>query len=324
MNDKAFIFQARDNVSAASYSPRKLALIHTGVVAVVGLLVAVLNYLLNIGIGSTAGLSGIGTRTALETAQTVLQLISTVLTPFWAIGFIAAALQYANRGNPTPHTLLTGFRCWGPVLRLLLLQFGLYFLVAMAVSQVGSVLYSLSPASSRLYALMEQLTLEGGDMEQLLSQLDADVLMDVLLGMLPFLLIPMLAVILYLSYRLRFAQYLLMTFPRMGAMLAMAQSFKLTKGNCLRLLKLDLRYWWFYLLEVLVTVLCYGDLLLEVLGVNWGDAGWLASLLFYALALTVQTALYVWKKPQVLTTYALFYKSLLPQPENGDQSAVAA
>ena len=71
------------------------------------------------------------------------------------------------------------------------------------------------------------------------------------------------------------------------------------------------------MLEVVVGVLCYGDLLLAAFGVDWGTTGWLASLLFYALALGVQMGLYVWKKPQVFTSYALFYKILLPrQPEN--------
>lgn len=319
MNYNALISEARADVASASYSPKKLTLIHTGIVAGAGLLVAVLSYLVNIGIGSTGGLSGIGTRAALQTAQTVLQLLSTVLTPFWTMGFVAAALQYADKGNPTPRTLLAGFSAWGPVLRLLLLQALLYFAASMVMVQLGSILYSISPAADKLYALVEQVTVGGmvdaEALAQLMDQMDAQTLLSLLLSVLPYLLLPSLIVVVYLAYRMRFAPYLLMNFPRMGALLAITQSFKLTKGNCFSLLKLDLRFWWFYLLEVLVGMLCYGDLVLAAFGVDWGNIGWLASLLFYILALAVQIGLYVWKKPEVYTSYALFFKSLLPRQE---------
>lgn len=316
------ILEARADVAAASYSPKKLTFLHTGAVAVAGLVVALLSYLLNIGIGDTGGLGGIGPRAALETAQAMLQLLSTVLTPFWTMGFIAAALGYADRGSPTPRTLLSGFSCWGPVLRLLLLQVGIYFAASLLMVQLGSMLYAMSPSINRLYGLLEQLDPAGSmDTESLLlalEQLQAGEMTRILLGMLPYFLIPVGAVALYLSYRMRFASYLLMSLPQMGALLAITQSFRLTKGKCLSLLKLDLRFWWFYLMEVLVGVLCYGDLVLAAFGVDWGNIGWLASLLFYILALLVQIGLYVWKKPEVYTSYALFFKSLLPRQETNN------
>lgn len=323
MDYRALILEARANVAAASYSPKKLTFLHTGVVAAAGLVVAVLSYLLNIGIGETGGLGGIGPRAALETAQTMLQLLSAVLTPFWTMGFLAAALGYADRGSPTPRTLLSGFSCWGPVLRLLLLQMGIYFGVSLLMMQFGSVLYAMSPAVNRFYGLLEQLdptlSMDAESLLLSLEQLEAGELTRIVLGMLPYYLIPVGAAALYLSYRMRFAPYLLMCFPRMGALLAITQSFRLTKGKCVALLKLDLRFWWFYLMEVLVGVLCYGDLVLAAFGVDWGNIGWLASLLFYILALAVQIGLYVWKKPEVYTSYALFFKSLLPRQETNHQ-----
>ena len=315
MNYKELISQAHAKVAAASYSPKKLTLIHTGVISGLGLVTAVLSYVVGMNIDSTGGLGGIGTRAALETVQTLLQLLTTVVTPFWAMGFVAAALHYAHDVTPTPRTLMTGFFRFGPILRLTLLQCIMYFAVGIAMVQLGAFLYTLSPAADRMYGLIDQLGAAGTDTEALvqqLGQMDIGVMNDLLLGMLPFLLVPVLLAGLYLSYRMRFATYLLAQVQGLGAIAAIMGSFRLTKGKLLAMLKLDLRFWWFYALDILVGMLCYGDLLLALLGVHWGSAGTLVSFGFYVLALALQLGLYVWRKPQVMTSYALFFKELLP------------
>ena len=73
MDTKLLINEAKQAVSAASYSPKKLTALHAGISAAVGLLVALLTYLLGSGVGNPTGLGGIGTQAALETAQTILQ-----------------------------------------------------------------------------------------------------------------------------------------------------------------------------------------------------------------------------------------------------------
>lgn len=317
MDYHALISEAQENVSAASYSPKKLTAIHAGVLAGVGLLVAVLSYLLNIGIGEAGGLGGIGTRAALETVQSVLQMASLALTPFWAMGFTRAALLYADRQSPNPQTLMSGFYCWGPVLRLLTLRALLYFAVTMLTLQVGSMLFALSPTADRIADMVMQAgALDADAIIALFETMDTASLFRLTLSILPYFLIPTGIALIYLSYRLRFADFLLMAAPQMGAMAAIAQSFRLTKGHILTIFKMDLRFWWFYVLEVLVTVLSYGDVVMTAFGTNWGSLDWLASLLFYAVALVVQIGLYVWRKPQVVTSYAVLFKYLLPQPED--------
>lgn len=319
MNTKTYIYEAKDAVSAAAYCPKKLTAIHAGIAAGAGLLVALLSYLLSTGIGGTGGLGGIGTRAALETAQSILELAIAILAPFWSLGFVAAALQFARRQQVGPHTLLTGFRCWGPALRLMLLEGLLCFAVILVTMQAGSYLYLLSPFSAPLTALLQQAEALGitnlTAMIDLIAAQDQQVLRSITLSSLIFLGIPPLVVLIPLAYRLRLAQYILVDRPRLGAMFALMLSFKLTKHQCRKLFALDLRFWWFYALEILVQILCYSDLLLPLLGLELGMNGVLASFLFYALALVCQTGLYVWKKPQVLTSYALFFDHLLPTEE---------
>ena len=319
---KDLILEARETVSSASYSPKKLALLHTGITAAASVVVALLTYLLGTGIGETGGLGGISSRAALETAQSILELAVSMLSPFWAMGFVAAALQMARRNDATPSTLLQGFRRWAAVLRLLILQAVMYFGAIIISVQVGSFLYTITPFSNQLNELVSQRVAAGTTdteaMRELLMGLDSQVLMQIFWSMAPFLFLPALIVMVLLSYRLRMAQFLLMERPEFGAVFAVVTSFRLTKKNCLRLFMLDLRFWWFYVLDMVVLVLCYGDLILPLMGVELGMNGVLASFLFYALALVCQIVLYMWQKPQIITSYALFYDDRLPRQEEAE------
>ena len=319
MDTKTLISDAKEAVSSASYCPKKLTALHTGIAAAASLLVALLTYLLSTGIGGTGGLGGIGTRAALETAQSILSLAVNILSPFWALGFVAVAMGLARRqavGNPT---LLAGFRIWWPALRLTALE-GLLFLIVIVVTmQIGTYLYLLSPLSEAATTLIQQIAAvnptDSAALLELTATLDQQTINTIAWSALPFMVIPPLVVLIPLSYRLRLAEFILMDQPQGGAMYAVFLSFRLMKKNCLKLFLLDLRFWWFYALEVLVQVLCYGDVLLPLVGVTLDMNGVLASFLFYALALGCQVGLYVWKKPQIYASYALFYDRLLPQEQ---------
>lgn len=319
MDTKSLVKEAKQAVSAASYSPKKLTALHTGISAAASLLVALLTYLLSTSFGDATGLDGIGTHAVLETAQSLLELALSILAPFWALGFVAAALNLARRQQATPQMLLGGFRRWAPALRMLLLEGVIYFAIAFAAVQLGSFLYMMTPFAAPLNQLLAQLadagTADTAALTQLLLELDHRELMGIFWSMIPFMVLPALVVIIPVSYRLRLAQFILMDQPQVGALFAIVLSFRLMKNNCVKLLRLDLRFWWFYALEVLVQILCYGDLLLPLVGVELGMSGVLASFLFYALALVGQTGLYVWQKPQVFTSYALFYDGLLPKEQ---------
>lgn len=315
IHPQELIFQAKSAVSAAGYSPPKLTLIHTGVTAVAGLAVSLLSYLLSQVMGQAGGLSGLSSQAMLQTAQTVLELAVTVFSPFWAMGFVAAALHLARRQDATPRTLTSGLRRWGPILRLLILEGLIYLAVIMAVAQAGSIVYTLTPLSQPMSDLMEQLlaagTTDPDALTEILMGIDSSQLLSIVLTMLPFVLLPVLAAALYISYRLRFASYVLMDNPHAGAIVSLLASVQLTKGNFWTLLKLDLRYWWFYLLELVIALVPALQLLSDLSGAGIRAAT--LSVLLYVVSLLGQLALYAWKKPQVMTTYALLYDRLFPE-----------
>lgn len=324
MNTKHYIQRAQEAVSAASYSPKKITAIHAGIAASAGLIVALLSYLLSTGMGDTGGLGGIGTRAALETAQSMLQLLVAVATPFWSMGFLATALQWARRKSAETKTLLQGFRKWGPALRLMILEGVIYIALLLLTSRIGSALYFMTPYADALNALVLQLTESGitdtAALTQMLLEQDTAVMMKIFWSMLPFLVIPAMLLLIPLSYRLRLARFIVMDHPRCGGIYAVALSLRLMKKNCMKLFLLDLRLWWFYALEVVVQLLCYGELVLPLMGISLNSSGVLVSFLFYALALLCQLGLYVWKKPQVITSYALFFDDLLQQAASEYQS----
>ena len=319
MDTKSLILQARQAVAESPCNPKKLTAIHAGVAATAGFAVALLSYLLDSGMGGTGGLSGIGTRALLETAQSVLSLAVSILSPFWGLGFVAVVLQLARRQEVGNRTLLAGFRVWGPALRLTLLEGLLCAAVLLVTMQVGSYLFLLSPLSASATALLQQVAAlnpaDSAALLDLMATLDQQTINAIAWSALPFMVIPPLAVLIPLSYRLRLAQFLLLDQPRMGALAAIMLSFRLMKKNCLKLFLLDLRLWWFYVLELLVLVLSYGDVLLPLVGTTAAGGGVLLTFLFYALALICQVGLYVWQKPQMMTAYALFYDALLPKEE---------
>ena len=147
-NSRAICLDAQQALHAQHFDPKKLALLHTGAAAVFSLLLTVLNFLLGKQIENAVGLSGVGLRAVLTTAQSVLSIASFAIIPFWEMGFTAAGLRFARQEQAEPATLLQGFRIWGGVLRLTLLRFVFYIAIMFACAQVASVIYTLTPFSA--------------------------------------------------------------------------------------------------------------------------------------------------------------------------------
>ncbi len=311
--------QGRVALDGASYPARRLMMIHSGVSVGLGLLLSVLGYLLDMGIAQTGGLGGIGIRTILETAQSLLQSASLMLLPFWSIGYIRVILHWVRREDAGAATLLSGFRCLGPVLRLMMLQGALYLFLAIAGAYAGASVFFLTPGAQELYAVLSELS----DMDPA-ALLENEAYLSASMAMMPYMLAGGALLIAPVAYRLRFAEFALMDQPRRGALLALVGSWRMTRKNCWQLLKLDLRFWWFYLAQGLIIVLDYGDTLLDGAGIQLGLSADAAMFAFYIAALLCEFALFVWKKNDVFAVYALAYDQLAapqeekpkPQPKN--------
>ncbi len=302
---------AAQALSGAGYDPGKLVLIHSGIALGASLLVAVLNFLLAQGIGGTGGLSGMGLRAILETAQSVLSMGTTLLLPFWEAGLVFAAIRWARNGSPQPQTLTHGFRRFGPVLRLMLARLVLYFLIGIACMNISSFVAVIFPAPQEFQELVMQLQTENiTDMQALLEQIPVDVLMDAILPTLIVFCVLYLGAAIVSAYYLRLADYIVLDEPKTGALAAMAESFRLMRGNCRRMLRLDLSYWWFFLLQAALAVLCYADILLPAVGIRLPFSEDVGFFVFYILYTLCQLALY-WKyRAGIETTYAMFYSDL--------------
>ena len=306
---------ASRRISDASFDPRKLILIHTGVIVALNLVVSGLNLYLNQQIGTTGGLGGLGLRSMLQTAQTVLSYFSTLFTPFWAAGLLYAMLSVARGQNPGPNALMRGFHRFGSILSYALWEMFLFLFLCMALCYVLTYLYLLTPLASEFLVYMEELmsspSLFLADGTVNLDLIPLDTLYPMILPLLVIYGVAAASAVAYLSYHFRLGTFLLIEGIPRGAFGAFLVSAKLMKGHKRQMLKLDLSFWWYYLLEGLLMAVLYLDVILDLAGftlpVNSTAAFFVTIVLYGAL----QLALHWFVKAQVDVTYAGAYEAIL-------------
>jgi len=292
---------------------RQMAIFHTGVAAAAALVLTALQYLLAEEIGKTSGLSGMGTRSVLETVQTVLQWANMVLTPFWSLGFLYAALRWARDSHASRSDLLTGFHRWGPCLGLMLNRAVLTICVLVLCTNISSMIYMMTPASEKIAELAME---SGADMEkmaEILGTMSAAQMEELLWSMAPLIVIwavASAAILLPLLYRFRMAEFVILDEPRARGLSAMLISGALLRRRCWQLFRLDLHFWWYYVLKALCLLICYADLLLAAFGISLPIGEDAAYLLTFGLYLIALFAVEVSFRPQVDTAYAVTYEGL--------------
>ena len=302
--------KAQKQLSQASYSPRRLALIHAGIALGCSLVLSIINYLLARQVSGTGGLSGIGTRSVLQTAQSVLSLALTVGMPFWEFGFVAAAMRLARQQPAVPGNLTWGFKRFFPLLRMSLLQTVLYVLVLLLACQVASMLIALTPLANDMMVQLEVLAQNPQFLES--GAISDEMLLPLLQSMVPVYVatgVVFAVIAIPLSYRLRLTRYIVLD-GHSKALVALRASRQLMRGNCMAYFKLDLSFWWYWLLQAACSLLAFGDVLLALAGVKLPISADVATFLFYGLQMVASIALaWRWRAP-VETTYALAYDSI--------------
>lgn len=321
-NYKQLHADAKSAVAEFGKTATKLIAVHSGVSIGANLLLSLISYALEMGIAQTGGLSGIGTRALLETVQQFLQTILTIALPFWSMGYVFSAMQMARRQSADSVQLLTGFRYFAPVLRTNILRGIVYFGLIMFGAQIACYVFLLTPAAKDMMVVMEEIlsTMENAETIDYEALLSNEAYMQAMIPALPYMLIGALIPLIPFLYRLRMMDFALMDDPKKGAFHAFGKSMRMTRRNCLAIFKLDLHFWWYYLLQLLTLALCYGEVLLPMMGVQLDMNADLAMYLFYMVALVAEFALYVWKKNQVTATYALLYDQMrkpeIPKPQS--------
>lgn len=307
MNPKTLKATAADVLSHAAYDPRKLAAVHTGAALLFSLILSVLNFLLTRSIDSAAGLSQLGNRAILSTAQTVLSFTGSLLLPFWEVGFIAAALRNVRNGDAAPGDLFTGFRRAGSVARLYLLQFALYLAIAFVSVQLATTVFSLTPfwqdTMMELEGVIENAIAAG---QTTLSDADMAAILPKLLPIYAIAGVLMLCATVPVFYLLRMAFYALLD-DTPGAFAAMKKSFLIMRKNCITLFRLDLHFWWFYAAQLLIAAVAYLDLILPALGVQLPVSQDALFFITYGVHLVLQLLLALRFASLVQTSYAVCY-----------------
>lgn len=307
---------ANDALAQAPFAPNRLMLLYAGISAAVLLFFTIVTYLLQMQIDQTGGLGGIGLRSVLSTISTVLSQGINLAMPFFAIGYLSASLQMARRLPFSGSSLLDGFRSAGPVFRLMLLKGLLLLLPALFCFYPAMMIFLLTPFADSLTQTITPLLGETPDFQALLDNeaVIAAVEESTMPAMLIFLGLYLLVCI-PLFYRLRLAELALMENPKAGAMAAIRKSIALTRRNCIRLLKMDISYWWYYLLTAVISVIAYGDVIAPYLGIYLPMNSQTAFFAFYIVYLAAQFGLRMWMMNRVQVSYVLLYDDLtLYQP----------
>ena len=307
---------AAASLAEASYDPKKLAFLHTGVVVLFSLVTTLLSFLLDWAAGSAVGLSGIALRSVLETAQMILSLASSVVLPFWQIGFIYAAMRYNRRESVSTGSLLEGFRRLGPVFRLNVLLLLFVMGVLFACFYIATTIFTFSPLSDGFYeALTRLFETAGADIvtpEMVVTLLPHMVGLFVLTGLI------LLVIGLPFYYRYRMSEFALMNGAK-GALAAMRESVWITRNRRMALFRFDLSFWWFYAAQLLISAIAFGGQILSLCGislpVNSDGLYWILFAL-QAAAMLVFTRQY---GAYYQTAYARYYDLLrevaIPTPQ---------
>ena len=307
---KAGVRRLRDAESA-----KKVALVYAGLTIGLSALVAVLGLILNLLIDQSGGLSGMGRRTVLISLQTILPVIAIPLSLCLELGYQAAMLRVARGQYVTPQTIRLGFDRFWVLLRCVLLEAAMLFGVCLGGIYLGSLLFMMSPFSDRAVEIVQplmanatvlspQVVLDSGVYDQLMSAMAPAFALCLIL--VAVLAVP-------LAFRYRMAQYVIIDKPGIPARMALRESRKMMKGNAWRLFKLDISLWWYYVLDVLARLLCYGDVILALVGVSlpWSDT--VSYYGFFVLYLAAQFAIYYFLRNRAETAYAIAYDSIRPK-----------
>ena len=295
-----------------AHKPGRVILLHTGIVMLVSLILTALNYLLDQQISTTGGLSGMGTRSILTTIQNLFLLAQMILVPFWESGYTYYALRVAKGESKGFADLPEGFRRFAPLLRLKFLMLLMMGILIFVCSYATSFIFMLTPWATPMMEKIELISYTAMSEEAILEA-TALMIQDAILPILLIFGLCLLVGSFLLFFRFRFAEMWLLDHPNGRAREALRNSKKCMQYRWKAMFRIDLRFWWFYLLELLVTFLGYGDLILDSVGIEMTTGAFGTYLIFTFLYIWAQMALYWWRRNQVSVTYAHAYLDLCPE-----------
>lgn len=294
---------------------KRIAAIYAGVTLGLSALVTILGLVLEAMMSGATGLGGMGRRTILSSVQSMLPWVVGLITMCVELGYQAAMLRVARGQYASPQTLRLGFDRFWVLLRCILLEGVILFAIAFGGIYIATMLFMLTPFSGRvmevLSPVLENVTLLSPEM--VLDEALYDQLMQAMIPAFVMCAIVVAAAAIPVLYRLRMARFVIIDKPGIGALAALRESRKMMRGNCLRLAKLDISLWPYYIGCVFASLLCYGDVLLPMMGARFPWSDTVSYYLFFALYLAVQFAVYYFLKNQAEVAYSIAYDSIRPK-----------
>ena len=297
----------------------QVALLYAGVTMGLHALVTAIDWVLSQQVNAFGGLSNLGTRSVFQAIQTMLPLVLPLITMCLDVGYLAAMLRVARRQFVSPQTLRLGFDRFWVLLRLTVIRGAIFTAIGFGCMYIGISIYLMTPLAQPLKELMipllqDQSLLSGGlaideaTYNQLVSVMTPALLISggiFLVGTAPVL------------FQYRMAEYVVVDKPGQGALAAMRESRRMLKGNWRSLLRLDVSLWWYYAALVAANVVCYGDRILPLLGVNLPWSEEVSYYVFYFAYLVMLFGIYWRLRNRAEVTYALVYDTFRPQEQGG-------
>ena len=298
----------------------RIVLIYSALTLGLTALVTAVNYVLGLQMENLTGLSSISKRTVLSTIQSMTPLALNLFTMCLETGYLAAMLRVARGQYVSEQTLRLGFdRFW------LLLRCSLFLVIRFAITlclsvYVGIMLFLMLPLSEPAMSVLSPYLAE-------MSVLSGEVaLSDAAYAQFSQAMVPGYAIcgilcavtLIPLWYSYRMCRYVIIDKPGMGALAVLRESKQMMRRNRLNLLKLDLSFWPYYLVSLLAYGVCYGDMILPMVGISLpGNADvWYFAFMAAYLALTF--AQWYFLRSRVETAYALAYDTLKPEEKKED------
>lgn len=291
--------------------PQKVVLIYAAILAAAALAGNLAGYLLDGQISQAVGLQGMNTRAVLSTATVVVTIAQLLLVEGLALGYCAAMLRIARGQYASGSTLKAGLERLWLLVRTRLLEGVILTAMSFALCMVVVNIYMLTPFSNRLVLSMMPLV-EAGELttEAMLSLWSTAY--PVLLPVTVLYVVALIPLLWYFSAVYRLVDYLLIEKPQLGALGALQESRRRMRGSKRMLLRVDLSFWWYYLLQTATKVL-YTGLILTALGVTLSVSPTVFLVAALVIYLAADFAVRYFFSNRVAVTYALFYDSLCPK-----------
>ena len=238
--------RAHKTLNYTPWDVKKLVLIFGLVSLCLGPVLTAIYTLIQMGSQQAQGISGLETFSRLETVSTMLSIAMYVVIMLWSPGILYCGLMLLREHDPWPKGLLRGFKKWGGIVKYTILVAAFVIVLVLAISPVATIISM--PFMGEFTTFITEMPQTEAEMLTYMESVSEAQLTQMMLPMLLIMWGVALVVILPLSYRARMTQLIIMDEDRIGTREAIRFSFKLTKGSCWQLFRMDLSYWWYYIL----------------------------------------------------------------------------